>query len=222
MLAPAIRWPAAVIRPAGPHPFEPDVGQRLADALGIILPVAPAAEELLNQIVISHHAQESPRCQQGIDAAKLPGADALADVVGQRLVVVRHVGPEKAVREAMVFQRAKKQQPAQRAVRRVAPQRARGDGGEHSSLPAAAVELALELLAAARRFAFGGQHRPGERVLLGEVAEEDGLVHPDALGDAARRRSAEPPLRKQPRRGAENLPATLGGGDAVVGAAHCK
>ena len=114
------------------------------------------------------------------------------------------------MRQAVVLERAEKQQAAQAGVSSIVLENVSGDRREDLSIVAPlALELALEITMLLRPVALVFQNGPVEVFLPRKMPEDNGLVHMSPLSNMPRRCPFEALLRKQLHGGLHDLPATL-------------
>src|SRR5262249_1692821 len=191
------------------HAGQPNTCQRVGDFFRIKLLVLLAAEELLDQEVIGHHAQKTTRRHQGISLAKNAEPHAPANVAGESLVVVGDEAAKEACGELMVFKRREPEQAGELAV----PRRSRQDLARNSledfEVCPACIQQPLDALAASPWLAYLLDHGPITVLFAGEMAEQQCLVDAGFLGDLARRRALIALPGKQSERNFQNLLAPV-------------
>ena len=100
------------------HAGHPDSSQRVGHFVRIEFLVLLAAEELLDQKVVGHHAQKASRRYQRISPAKNTEPYPLANVAGEGFIVVGDEGPKEARGELMFLERREPEQAGKLTVPR--------------------------------------------------------------------------------------------------------
>jgi len=184
---------------------EPEASHGPDHVFDVIALISSAAKDLLHEVVVKDHSNESPSGEHRIHIAKPAFRNLPANVAGQQLVPFAHIGLKKTLRQTMIFQSAEKQQTAFRRVAKIAAQYMASDVGEDLERFGIRSQLFFELLFHFVGGTLGAQHFPIEIVFGGKVAEDDSLGDSGHIGYLPRGNAIEAVPREQVGSYFENL-----------------
>src|SRR5258708_4182156 len=175
-----------------------------------------SGEQLLHQVVINNHAQETAGRHHRVNLAKASRSHALAEIVRHQLEILGHVGTKEVFRQLRIAQRAEKKQARQGGVFSRAVQQGLSDRGQHFAFITIRIKMLTQLAMAAGGLNPVRDNRPIKLFLGGEMAKNNSFIHARSPCDLLGSGSVETLFREEAHCGFNQLQAAIFGGETHV------